>query len=183
MADSIFYGLLILNEDREPLDFKEEEALEKVFEQLMTTRAIKRGEDPQGSFFNWECPVDEFMMQDLLQYVSGLYPKYYLVVTWRLESSEEHGTMIYYNGAQRASYSVMENYPSFDIILDKYSHDKEPKKKYDYFCKTCGDNSILHTAWAVWNPELEEYELHGDPMDHEYCETCDRETKAEFKPI
>lgn len=43
-------------------------------------------------------------------------------------------------------------------------------------CKTCGSENVLRDAWAVWNVELQQWEL-DQIFDHAICDDCGGETK------
>lgn len=42
-------------------------------------------------------------------------------------------------------------------------------------CQHCGSTNVKRDAWAVWNPELDMWEI-DELFDHAYCEDCDGQT-------
>lgn len=54
--------------------------------------------------------------------------------------------------------------------------------RYKYVCKYCGSEEITHDALAVWNEEIQSFEL-SSVYDAEYCEKCEGETKTKIQYI
>jgi hypothetical protein len=56
----------------------------------------------------------------------------------------------------------------------------EPKIRM--VCEVCGSDEVMRDAWAVWNEDLQEWEL-GDIFDHAQCDRCEGETRIKEVPI
>ena len=58
----------------------------------------------------------------------------------------------------------------------------DPAPAVTFVCRTCKGTDVVRDAWAVWNEELQQWEL-GSLYDHAHCNTCDGETKLEEKVL
>lgn len=43
--------------------------------------------------------------------------------------------------------------------------------KTKLICRECGSENVLTDSFAIWNPDLQEYELHST-YDDTTCENC-----------
>lgn len=69
--------------------------------------------------------------------------------------------------------------------LDKeieFDGEHMPPTKVQKVCKTCGSTDVWSDANSVWDEETQRWTL-GNVFDHEWCVTCDAETKIVDKPI
>lgn len=52
-------------------------------------------------------------------------------------------------------------------------------------CSTCGSENVMRDAWAVWNPDTQDWEL-GNVFDAGHCDDCDGEaslSEEEIRPV
>ncbi|QKX07747.1 hypothetical protein HN014_22370 (plasmid) [Aquimarina sp. TRL1] len=86
---------------------------------------------------------------------------------------------IFYFGLNETSIKEIMSNPeeknNMDFIITSYEI-----YKYKYVCKYCGSDDIKHDSLAVWNEDIQKFEL-STIFDAEFCEQCEGETKTKIQ--
>ena len=48
-------------------------------------------------------------------------------------------------------------------------------------CRQCGNEDVLHDAYAIWNREAQRFEVYNTFDKGSYCNTCEGDCSIEWK--
>lgn len=66
-------------------------------------------------------------------------------------------------------------HPNPNSLTEKHSQEQPPV--YDKICYECGSSDVLADAYAVWNLELQMWEIASVYDKESFCNACDGETR------
>jgi len=55
--------------------------------------------------------------------------------------------------------------------------------KVDWVCEHCGSNDVLVDAYAEWNVDTQQWEIHSTFNKGSYCRECDGECRLTEKVL